>query len=363
MHLPEFQAFADALRGMDRRNAAELKQHMARARALRDACREHELPELAYCMNAVGNLLAAMTAPGEFIDAGTLQSALIRLVDSVEKSLERMPASLGKAQDPGAALPADAPAAEQEATLTEPGTPRIEVLFDIDAVQEAAAPQPKPTPAVAPRPQEPRATAKPASSPKSKAPGAQQAQQHKREAKQAEDTLLGKVLIELEQIDQADLMEALELHRSSKLPIGECLLLKGHVEPEKIMEALRLQGRLRAELQGEDQGQAAAVSRSGDGRAAHGKVSPPVRRAPVEMHVTKQMFLGEVFLGADMITIEQLEKAMHLHQLKGLRVGQALLQIKAIDEAQLERGLELQKRLRAVALHSSADAKARVRGG
>ena len=42
---------------------------------------------------------------------------------------------------------------------------------------------------------------------------------------------------------------------------------------------------------------------------------------------TKDTFLGEVMLNAEMITNEQLEQAMHLHYREGIRIGEALVQL------------------------------------
>ena len=65
--------------------------------------------------------------------------------------------------------------------------------------------------------------------------------------------------------------------------------------------------------------------------------------------VGEEMFLGEVLLGAGMITNAALEKAMHEHHFTGKNIGQALLEAGDIDEDKLAQGIELQATLRGVA--------------
>jgi len=74
-----------------------------------------------------------------------------------------------------------------------------------------------------------------------------------------------------------------------------------------------------------------------------------MRQPDAAQRVTEGIFLGEVLLGADMITNEQLEKALHLHHKTGLRVGEALVQLGALGEQDILDGLELQKQLRRIA--------------
>ena len=57
------------------------------------------------------------------------------------------------------------------------------------------------------------------------------------------------------------------------------------------------------------------------------------------MRVTTDMFFGEVLLGAEMITNEQLELAMRIHHHEGLKVGEALVKIGALTEAAVQEGL------------------------
>ena len=67
------------------------------------------------------------------------------------------------------------------------------------------------------------------------------------------------------------------------------------------------------------------------------------------MHVSEDMFLGEVLFGAGMVDRYQLENAMHIHHHEGVCVGEACVRIGALTEEELEKGLALQANLRFIA--------------
>ena len=145
--------------------------------------------------------------------------------------------------------------------------------------------------------------------------------------------------------------QALEFQQGKGLPVGECMLLLGLTSPDRILDALKLQELMRemgdaapASIQEawallQEDGPAAPLPSGGDPSAETSTAFP----------VGENMFLGEVLLGAGMISGTDLEKAMHEHHFTGKNVGEALLDMGAIDQAELDRGLELQATLRGVA--------------
>ena len=159
--------------------------------------------------------------------------------------------------------------------------------------------------------------------------------------------VLGRMLIELGHATRQEVAAGLRQHRQMGMPIGECLLMSGAVSPERLLETLRLQEKMRSmaqEVSLETMIEAERVRE--EVRAEEARQRKPAAAA---MRVTKDMFFGEVLLGAEMITNEQLELAMRIHHLEGLKVGEALVKIGALTEADVQEGLALQENLRYVA--------------
>jgi hypothetical protein len=170
----------------------------------------------------------------------------------------------------------------------------------------------------------------------------------KAEAQKLPPGALGPLMVELGHVTEAQIAQALELQASKGLPLGECLLLYGFTSPDRVLEALRIQAHLRsaqrdpdAPLPSVDAASAAAARAPADATTA----ASPQRG----YRVTEQMFLGEVLLGMEAITEEQLERAMHMHHHKGLPVGQALIELGALTERDLHSALEFQRSLREIA--------------
>lgn len=163
------------------------------------------------------------------------------------------------------------------------------------------------------------------------------------------DMVLGEMLIELGYAQRDQVAAGLRMHRKTRMPLGECMLLSGAATPERLLETIRLQERLRggetspplAADSTTDEPVAAPTEKSADTRVAEGE--------PSDFQASHYLFLGELLLQQGAIAGEQLERAMHRHHLEGVRVGDALLDAGALTEPQLQSGLELQERLRRVA--------------
>jgi len=175
------------------------------------------------------------------------------------------------------------------------------------------------------------------------------------------DMAFGRMLVELGHVTRDQVAAALRFHRSRGPRIGECLLLTGSISPEHLLNALKIQDLLRATPHGItpetlERYKATPEPQAPGPEAAEGKAPEREPRAPTPQRppdaaqrVTEGIFLGEVLLGADMITNEQLEKALHIHHHKGVRVGEALVQIGALTEEDVQAGIELQEQLRYIA--------------
>jgi hypothetical protein len=148
---------------------------------------------------------------------------------------------------------------------------------------------------------------------------------------------LGWILVELGYATEEEVEAALELQRAKGLRIGECLLMLGSVSPDRLLSALRVQ--------------------EGGGDAEPSAAPATSKGAPPAFRVTDAIFLGEVALGLELITGEQLEEAMHLHHHEGLRIGEALVKLGYLTEAGLEQALEMQRCLQSVARMAPAQGR------
>jgi len=156
-----------------------------------------------------------------------------------------------------------------------------------------------------------------------------------------EEMVLGRILVELGHLSHAQIAEALEYQKSSPFPIGECLLVLGLASPDVLLEALRLQEHLRRL----DHFGSLEEARE-ELRASHPEKPTS---DPAHFDVGKDLFLGEVMLGAGMITGADLERAMREKHFSGKKLGETLIEYGVIDAETLAKGLELQATLRAVA--------------
>ncbi len=156
------------------------------------------------------------------------------------------------------------------------------------------------------------------------------------------DPLLGQILIKLGRINEEQLEGALKFHREKGLPLGECLLVTGICPPEHVLDALKLQQKLR---------EGPVYTPPTDAPAAGAAAGEATGDAAIL--VRQEMFLGEVLLGVGMINNEQLERAMHLHHHDGVPVGDALSQIAGLTAEQIRHGLELKQQLEGLAKTSA----------
>ena len=296
MTFPELTAFA---RHLEACSPDDLEEHENNRDLLGDLCafvRSKDVPEISACLEGAHRLLELLAEPTRRVDRAAVQRIATDLIGLVESAITRRPA-------------------QQRVPPPEPEEP--ELLGELELVDAGESEPPR--------------------------------------LQGIRDMVLGTMLIELGHATRDQVAAALRMHRRMGLPVGECMLLSGATSPDHLLETLALQRKLRAEPEPQaprkDERLLAVDRKVREKQAemarAYG-VQTPAEVKP-GMRVTEAMFLGEVLLGAGLITNEALEEAMHLHHLEGLQVGQALLRLGALSEEDLEHGLELHKKLRHVA--------------
>jgi hypothetical protein len=163
--------------------------------------------------------------------------------------------------------------------------------------------------------------------------------------------LLGSILLQARMITEESLSRALQLHTSSRLPLGQCLIQLGAVTPEQIAAAVQYQDRLREDMRvaREERTRAAATA-----VAAAAAAAATVERLELRMSQKQRGFvqsfhaqvLGEVLIRLGVITREQLERALKLQRASNLHIGEALVQSGATTWEHVKRALEVQRQLR-----------------
>ena len=358
MPFPELTALA---RHLESTASDDRDEHVLNLDRLQEICayvRTKNVPELTGCLDAAAQFVEILSRPCEFVaheDVLRLACRTLRVAERAIEAFSEAPVYAPQDFAPpptAAAAPAPAPQGGPQAARPAAAASPPPAAPPPAAAPPAAAPPAAPVTHAPPIPFEP---AKPAPAPVQPA-AAIPAPSAGDDEKQGEPALklnnemvLGRMLRELGYVTREQLAKGLRTHRQKKLPIGECLLLEG-VSPDHLVETLRLQQSLRSGVDFESHKRHMELDKKLRGQhaemaAQHGEYKPE----EAGMRVTDQMFIGEVLLGAGMITKEQLGEAMKIHHTECLRVGDALRWVGAIDERDLAKGLELQARLRHVA--------------
>ena len=316
MSFPELTAFSRQLKDSDPKDRDEHRSNLDRVREIAAYLRTKDLGELVSCLNASEHLIEGLSVSSGVVDPELMHRLACRLIDAVEVGLEEL-------------MP-PAPPVEVETEVPMPDLDSFAIGDDDRG--EAASTESNRVDSTALRPEFP----------------------------EINDMVLGRMLVELGHVTRQQVAEALRMHRSQGMAIGECLLMIGATSPERLLETLRIQEKVRGLDGGSgasaDKGMSPAQQAAAQAMAAMGgpvntaaNPSPKPKQANAAMRVTKDIFIGEVLLGAEMIDNDQLEKAMHVHHHTGTRVGEALVQMGALTEDDIESGLELQRQLRFIA--------------
>lgn len=160
--------------------------------------------------------------------------------------------------------------------------------------------------------------------------------------RQAQEALIGAILVQAGVITPETLTRGLQLHSSSRQPIGQCLVQLGAATVAQIESAVAYQDRLREE---ERTTRREPERASGPGRS---DLRLSAKQKTVLQSINSQV-LGEVLVRLGSITREQLERALQLQRAAGVHIGQALVESRATGWDQIKRALEVQRQLRRTA--------------
>ena len=160
--------------------------------------------------------------------------------------------------------------------------------------------------------------------------------------RQAQEALLGAILVQAGVVTPETLTRGLQLHSSSRQPLGQCLVQLGAATPAQIESAVAYQDRLREE---ERSTRREPERNPGAGRT---DLRLNAKQKTVLQSINSQV-LGEVLVRLGSITREQLERALQLQRAAGVHIGQALVESRATTWEQIKRALEVQRQLRRTA--------------
>lgn len=152
-----------------------------------------------------------------------------------------------------------------------------------------------------------------------------------------QEFLLGSILLQASVISAESLTRALQLHTSSGMALGQCLVQLGAASPEQIAGAVAYQDRLREEER------ATRVEPERTPARLDLRMSPKQKGFVQSMHA---QVLGEVLIRLGSITREQLERALQLQRAANVHIGEALVETGAASWEQIKRALDVQRQLR-----------------
>jgi len=161
--------------------------------------------------------------------------------------------------------------------------------------------------------------------------------------RQTQEALIGAILVQAGVITPESLTRGLQLHSSSRQPLGQCLVQLGAASAAQIESAIAYQDRLREE----ERTTRHEPERSTTG-GARGDLRLSAKQKTVLQSINSQV-LGEVLVRLGSITREQLERALQLQRAAGVHIGQALVESRATNWEQIKRALDVQRQLRRTA--------------
>jgi hypothetical protein len=146
--------------------------------------------------------------------------------------------------------------------------------------------------------------------------------------------LLGAILLQAGQITQETLTRALQLHASSRQPLGQCLVQLGAVSAEQIEGAIAYQERQR---------ESERSTRPERPQKSELRLSPKQQEFVQSMNA---QVLGEILIRLGSISREQLAHALTVQRAASIHIGEALVETGAVSWEQVKKGLEVQRQLR-----------------
>ncbi len=153
-----------------------------------------------------------------------------------------------------------------------------------------------------------------------------------------QEFLLGSILLQANVISADSLARALQLHTSSGMALGQCLIQLGAATPQQIAGAIAYQDRLR-----EEERSTRAEPPEREPMRLDLRMSPKQKGFVQSMHA---QVLGEVLVRLGSITREQLGRALQLQRAANVHIGEALVENGAASWEQIKKALEVQRQLR-----------------
>lgn len=165
-------------------------------------------------------------------------------------------------------------------------------------------------------------------------------EEKKKESKVAHNDKLGGILLEAGLISQEQLESALQRSLESAVQLGRCLVLAGIISESILTAALNAQSLLRANRV--DRVQAIKSLKTSFGRLTNG-ASDFAERDFYWLPECRNLLLGELLLGAGVLSATQLNMAIETSFSREQFLGQTLVSMNFVTQAVLEQALQLQK--------------------
>jgi hypothetical protein len=156
----------------------------------------------------------------------------------------------------------------------------------------------------------------------------------------------GNLLVKLDLISESDLQEALRLAPQYGLPLGKTLVVLGRLRDAELQIAVELQPLINQQNYPMELAKKIA-------ELVHSGLSPSAALKQLSSQLTpakpapaKPTTIGQLFLDANVLNETQLEDAQRASYQTGMRLGRVLVMKGFIDAKELDKGLQLQTRVR-----------------
>jgi hypothetical protein len=148
---------------------------------------------------------------------------------------------------------------------------------------------------------------------------------------------LGEIMVAMGIIAADQLEEALRIQKSWRLPLGTCLEKLGHATPAQVTRALDMQKKLRVSAEPPAPLGAAPASIS---------LSTRGPGLPLDVRGGTVQTLGDFLLQRNMLTSQQLERAVTMQRAAGITLNEALVQLGLMTVDQVRQAVQMQEKMR-----------------
>jgi len=316
MPVPEITALARAVAHSNPQDRQQQGVLLDRILELQTLMERTSADDLALCLEIAASLARPLSEPKGVTPEGVLE-IVAGLVSRVDEAFES-----GNAEAPRSLGPAARGAAEAQA----------DHVPCADAPRLSPSEVPSPAPVSVPR--------RPLSPPRPE------------EMPLITDMVLGQVMVLLNMLSEEDVIEALHLQRKTGQRIGEAFVELGKATWDQVNSAVRLQEYVK-------RSQPTAATEAPDPSLPSGSLG--LTKLPQrEDKVIQDRLLGEILVRLKCITREECEKGLQAQRATGLRIGEMLVQLGHATWDEVDRALDVQKRLRYAAGLSNRVARGKL---